>query len=57
MNPPLVIFGSGLLAGAMNALAGGGTFVARGNDRRLRRRSAGCCFAPGQRVAKAALRE
>ena len=28
MNPPLVIFGSGLLAGAMNALAGGGTFVA-----------------------------
>jgi uncharacterized membrane protein YfcA len=28
MNPLLVIFGSGLLAGAMNALAGGGTFVA-----------------------------
>ncbi len=28
MNPTLIIFGSGLLAGAMNALAGGGTFVA-----------------------------
>lgn len=28
MNPIVIIFGSGLLAGAMNALAGGGTFVA-----------------------------
>lgn len=27
MNPFLLIFGAGLLAGAMNALAGGGTFV------------------------------
>jgi uncharacterized membrane protein YfcA len=28
MNPIVIVFGSGLLAGAMNALAGGGTFVA-----------------------------
>jgi uncharacterized protein len=27
MNPSLVVFGAGLLAGTMNALAGGGTFV------------------------------
>jgi len=27
MNPHLVVFGAGLLAGTMNALAGGGTFV------------------------------
>src|SRR5271170_3016835 len=27
MNPQVVVFGAGLLAGMMNALAGGGTFV------------------------------
>jgi uncharacterized membrane protein YfcA len=27
MNPDLLVFGAGLLAGTMNALAGGGSFV------------------------------